>query len=243
MPAASGSLAALALEVEQIHAAADDAVEQYASQSGLRCPSACGACCHSPEIEVTVLDALPLAWSILRDGLQDGGTTDPQHSFGNAPQSAAELMLEAVSQQDAPGCPVFIDQGAGPSGEKRGRCSRYAKRPSFCRLYGFSGWTNKQGIATLAMCRTQKDLGAQVDPSIKPPLFTEFTHRLQALHPDLGSRRLPIHLAIKEALEKVLLADRFARDSEPTPTEWGTPPVTMEAPHKVPGEDGGELPV
>ncbi len=214
-------------------------MEHYASQTGLRCPATCGACCHSPEIEVTVLDALPLAWSILHDG----GITDPQHSFGNEPQNAAELMLEAIAQQEGPGCPIFIDQRSGPAGEKWGRCSRYAKRPSFCRLYGFAGWTNKHGVATLAMCRTQKDLGVQVDPEVKPPLFTEFSHCLQALHPDLGARRLPIHLAIKEALEKVLLVDRLMRDSEPTPTEWDTPPATMESPRKVPGEDGGELPV
>jgi Fe-S-cluster containining protein len=231
------SLLVLSQQVETIHAEADAAVAQYTEATGYRCPPACGACCHSPEVEVTVLDALPLAFSILHDAVT-------RHTEHSPEQNAAELMLEAISRQQGPGCPVFIAQGADAGGFQAGRCSRYDRRPSFCRLYGFAGWTNKQGLVALAMCRTQKGLGAAVPLDVRPPLFTEFSHRLQAVHPGLGTRRLPIHLAIKEALEKVLLADQFRRDSEPTPTEWGMPPMATGSPGISPvgGSGPDELP-
>lgn len=174
----------LARNVEELFAEADRAVARYAGATGLACPAGCGACCRSPEISVTVLDMLPMALAIL-----DAGEAEGVH---------CSLRSDIRS-------PLFQDFGNG-----QGRCGRYDTRPTLCRLFGFAGVRDKYGLATLARCRVQKEMGVEVDPGIAPPVFAEFGHRLAALAPEYGAGLMPIREALRTALERVLLLQRLA---------------------------------
>ena len=176
------SLRSLVRQLEPLYAEIDQAVALYAQRSALACPPGCGVCCHSPNIEVTLLDALPLACSLVDEG-------------------EGETLLRALEDHPQPHCPLFLHHGAG-----QGRCRRYAHRPSLCRLFGFAGRPNKHGLVTLAVCRVHKEKQTPIPTHPAPPSFTAFGHRLAAIHPAYGTTLLPIHEALRQALEKVLLA-------------------------------------
>ena len=174
----------LSREIEELFAEADRAVGVYAGETGLTCPAGCGGCCRSPEISVTVLDMLPMALAMVGEG-------------------QAEAVLEGLDA--AVRCPVFEDHGGG-----KGRCLRYETRPTLCRLFGFAGVADKHGLVRLAVCRAQKERGLVVDEEVRPPAFAEFGRRLAALAPEYGTEIMPIRAALRVALEKVLLLERFA---------------------------------
>lgn len=175
------TLRSLGEQMEALLEQVDRAVEEYSEASGLRCPEGCGACCHSPDIEVTLLDALPMALEMVAEG-----------------------RGEEVAEWSGKQCPMFEDHGMG-----FGRCVRYGKRPSLCRLFGYAGVRRKDGLVQLAMCRVHKQLGVAVDEEVRPPLYETFSRQLIGIHPGYGTERLPIQEAVRQAVEKVLLARQF----------------------------------
>jgi Fe-S-cluster containining protein len=179
----------LELQVLEVYELLDATVAAFAGRNGLSCPQGCGQCCLSEKVEVTILECLPLAFWLFRNG-------------------QAELILQrlAANGDDKP-CVLYRADltRAGLWG-----CSQYDKRPVVCRLFGFAGNVDRQGIARLAICRVMKEAAgpgefvvAADDPSTPMPLFAEAGLRITALHPGLGTVRLPINDALHQALLKV----------------------------------------
>jgi Fe-S-cluster containining protein len=174
----------LTKQIEALLTEADEAAGGYATQTGLRCPDGCGACCRTREIAVTVLEMLPMAVALAGQG---------------------EAVLGRI--REGKGCPVFEDFGGG-----KGRCGLYGKRPLVCRLFGYAGVANKHGLVQLAMCRVHKEAGVEVEAGVRPPAFAEYGRRLAALAPAYGTRLMPIGEALGEALEKVMLLARLEHE-------------------------------
>ena len=180
----------LAAEVLSIYADLDARVAAFAAVSGLRCPQGCGECCASEKVEATVLEMLPLAFALFADG-------------------RAELLIKRLEKVNGRGeCLLHRPDLAGPGAWS---CTCYSHRAVVCRLFGFAGNLDRAGAPRLALCRVirQADLSGEHPLSLAEevlalmPLFSEAGMRITALHPGLGTIRLPINSALLEALLKV----------------------------------------
>jgi uncharacterized protein len=178
----------LASQVQEVYAALDAAVAVFAERSGLRCPQGCGHCCLSEKVEATILECLPLAFLLFRT-------------------SQAEKMLRHLEEHEGEKpCVLYRPDltGAGLWG-----CSQYGTRTVVCRLFGFAGNKDRNGVARLALCRIMKEAGdvggdiVTIERDVPMPLFVEAGLRITALHPGLGTLRLPINVALHQALLKV----------------------------------------
>ena len=92
---------------------------------GLKCPGACGYCCENSVVETTELEMLPMALELVRRG-------------------EAEKFYEAGEKMDFDGRCVLYEPDLDRPGN--GRCGRYNLRPLICRLFGFSGNPDKNGV-------------------------------------------------------------------------------------------------
>lgn len=52
-------------------------VDQIVQETNLHCPTGCGACCHSPDIEAMPVEMLPLAELAISQGITTKGTLCP----------------------------------------------------------------------------------------------------------------------------------------------------------------------
>lgn len=162
---------------------------KYQQDRQLPCPPQCGACCNKPDIEVTVLEMLPLAL----------------HLFD---QGRAEEVVESLPKESGFACQFF--QRFSLDGN-RGRCTVYPFRPGVCRMFGVGGYTTKNGAATLSVCGQLKSAMPQryaeaviLASQHRPPMLAEGQSRLSQLDYQLGSERLPINQAVAKALQHVL---------------------------------------
>lgn len=190
-------LRAIAAEVQLIYDEMGAVFSTYQRESGLSCPSDCGACCLQPTIEASVLEMLPLAITLLDQG-------------------QAEDVLARLETHSSPAC--FLYQ-AHPSDSKRGRCTVYPHRPSLCRLFGAGARLNKQGRRELSLCRVIKEQVAPTpeklgETALEAPLMGIWKARVQAISCEISTINQPINLALKEALIKVLMASYYSYSQE-----------------------------
>ena len=182
----------------------DSAVAGFQSRTGLSCPEGCGHCCSSEKVEATVLECIPLAFELFRT-LQ------------------AELILKRLEKnEDDRRCVLYRADftAAGLWG-----CTQYSHRTVVCRMFGFAGNRDRQGIPRLAMCRVMKEkdkVGEEGiecdDPNTPMPLFVDAGLQITTLHPGLGTRRMPINTALQQALLKVgMMLDLAAPNLPATP--------------------------
>ena len=179
----------LECKVLEVYRGLDAAVAEFAARTGLACPSGCGRCCISEKVEATVLEFIPLAFELFRTG-------------------QAELIVKRLEgNSDERQCVLYRPDftAAGLWG-----CSQYRHRPVVCRLFGFAGNRDRDGISQLAMCRVMKERsGGKGASCLAPedlssmPLFGDAGLAVTALHPGLGTLRMPINEAVYEALQKV----------------------------------------
>lgn len=168
--------------------------------AGLRCPPGCGTCCESPEVEATVLEALPLAEEIYRRKVEG-------------------RVLIAIAEREDQGdlrCVLCRPDLLSPG---KGRCSYYEFRSLACRLFGFAARRNKYGHLEFCACRVIKERNPQavrrveikICEGLDVPVYQESFMRIASMDPGMGFPRLPINRALKEALERLYW--RKARDS------------------------------
>lgn len=174
-------------QVLEVYRSLDAAVAEFAGQTGLACPRGCGHCCLSEEVEATVLECIPLAFELFR-GQQ------------------AELILKRLEKIGDDGRCILYRADFTEAG--LWGCSHYRYRAVVCRLFGFAGNRDREGVPRLAMCRIMKEEKGEsvvpgTDDGLLMPLFSEAGLRITALHPGLGALRLPINRALLEALQKV----------------------------------------
>lgn len=208
----------LEFQVLEVYRVLDMAVAGFASRTGLACPEGCGQCCLSEKVEATVLECLPLAFELFR-------------TF------QAELILKRLEKNnDAKQCVLYRSDytAAGLWG-----CSQYRYRAVVCRLFGFAGNLDRQGNARLAMCRVMKEKNGadsseiDLDDLHTPlPLFMDAGLRITALHPGMGTIRMPINRALRDALLKVgMLLELSGQEMSGKPGDHQHPPTKPMFPH------------
>ena len=183
----------LASKMMGLYAQIDKAVAEFQLRSGLRCPAGCGICCPSADVQVSVLEMLPVALEILRRG-------------------EADRWLKRLSDKSAPGpCLLFSPH---PPPEAGGHCTFYTWRPALCRLFGFAAVRTRTSTKALSICKQIK----QTDPqgaaaamalAEEAPCFIHYSTRIYALDPMLGTRLMPINAALGCAIERMGLQLSF----------------------------------
>ena len=185
----SRSAGSLLRAVTRIYGDLDQQVACFQRATGLQCPVGCGACCKNPQVEATILEALPLAEEIYHL------------------EKEAEILaaIQLKGEQEDLSCILYRSD---PVVHANGRCTFYPFRPLVCRLFGFAARRNKYGQIEFAPCRIIKqetpDVVRRAEIAIlnrlTPPLYQESFLRIAAVLPAMGFRRLPINRAIWEAL-------------------------------------------
>jgi Fe-S-cluster containining protein len=179
----------LEFQVLEVYRILDTAVAGFVARTGLSCPEGCGHCCSSEKVEATVLECIPLAFELFRT-LQ------------------AELILKRLLKNEHERRCVLYRPDYTEAG--LWGCTQYKHRAVVCRLFGFAGNPDREGNLRLAMCRVMKektvaneDAVILDDPNTPMPLFVDAGLRITTLHPGLGTTRMPINTALREALMKV----------------------------------------
>src|SRR6478609_355742 len=120
------------LEVESVFNKLDQEIASFQSWSGLHCKFGCGKCCFKPDIEATILEFLPFAYYLHKEG-------------------KAFDWLEKLKSTDSDICLIL-----NPTQSGAGLCSEYTHRGLICRLFGYSARTNKYGKKELVTCQIIK---------------------------------------------------------------------------------------
>lgn len=173
-------------KVEQLFAELDAKIARFTDASGLRCVDGCGECCNKKDIEATVLEFLPLAAHLWKNG------------------KALSVLEKLENEYVSDTCVFFLND----------RCSVYPFRGLICRLFGFSFVTGKDGKKKLSTCVIIKEkspgqveeAGSLADGGFEVPVMTDFSSRLIGIDPEMGRRFLPINRAIRGAIEKLGLS-------------------------------------
>jgi uncharacterized protein len=170
-------------------------ISRFQRSSGLHCQAGCGKCCNNPKVETTVLEMIPLAVELWREG-------------------QGEHWLNESAKVEFKGPCVFYK--ADPLVEGNGRCSVYHLRPLICRLFGFSAITDKNNQKKLLTCPIIKSqcadletLEKKINEDMFVPKTTDYTMQVMHMDPQLGQKQLPINEALKLALEKVGLSLKY----------------------------------
>ncbi|QOI97706.1 MAG: YkgJ family cysteine cluster protein [Flammeovirgaceae bacterium] len=174
-------------KVEQVFVKLDAEITAFQQASGLNCPSGCGKCCFKADIEATVIEFLPFAMQVYKNGI-------------------AMEWHERLSRTDTPVCAILNPLQAG-----QGLCSEYKHRGLICRLFGYSARKNKYGTAELVTCEIIKDqagyqaIKAGIESGeIRIPLMHDYYMQLYAIDMDLSREFYPINRALQKAIEEVL---------------------------------------
>lgn len=167
----------------------DAAVAAFAKRTSLSCPQGCGHCCLSEKVEATILECIPLAFHLFRTSQAD------------------DVLQRLAENRDNNRCILYRPECTQAG---NGGCSGYGLRVVVCRLFGFAGNLDPDGLARLALCQVMKAMVGSEQVAIiaenrlpAMPLFAEAGLRITALHPGLGTTRMPINAALWQALMKV----------------------------------------
>ena len=114
-----------------------------------------------------------------------------------------------LSREDLDSVCIFYDRIADAS--KPGRCLEHPNRGLICRLFGFSGTTDRNGNVHLAACRPVKDGDAEhylaaergASQGLPIPRGQYYYMMLNAVDPDLMTY-YPINTALRKSIEIVL---------------------------------------
>jgi len=178
----------------ELYAEMDRQISSFQASTGLHCLPGCGRCCSSPHVEATILEMIPVAREI--------------HKLREADQ----WLKRIEGTREGFPCVFYLPDPIIPG---NGRCIHYHLRPLLCRLFGFTAVKNKYGQPVFAVCtHIKKNMPIQVagiyemiHKGLKVPCFSDFSIRISNLGPYLGSRLLPINLALQIALEREGLRD------------------------------------
>lgn len=176
--------------IERVFKGLEKDVVAFKHATHLKCVSGCGRCCTKPDISASILEFLPLAYHLHKQGQ----ALEWYQKLGTSDSSFCHVFS-----------PVFLE-GSG------GMCSQYAYRGLICRLFGFSAKLDKYGIPQMVTCKTIKEEFPKsyqsalihIGEGKKTPIMRNYYFQLQAIDSHLGTKLLPINEAIREALKVVL---------------------------------------
>ena len=175
--------------VERLFGELETEMAAFQSATALHCLTGCGACCYKADIEVTVLECLPLAYHLFTEG-------------------SGEAWYDRLAANPHDTTCRFLN-AFGAAG---GSCSHHPWRPLLCRLFGMAATHDKHGRRQLSTCRPLKEqradvvrvAAAWVEAGQPVPVFRSYYFRLASIDAALGSDCYPINQAFLRALEHVL---------------------------------------
>lgn len=189
------------LAVKEVFEELDQEITDYVGNSGLSCFAGCGRCCMNPKISATVLEFLPLAFDIYRDG------------------HAEEVMntLETTTAEE--NCLIFKKTAIASDS---GHCGDYINRGLICRLFGMSARKDKYGHKQMITCKKIKegksdlyiDTTKKINEGMKIPQANEFYAKLSNIDYKLTEEEFPINIAITKALENVMMYSFYLENQE-----------------------------
>jgi len=175
--------------VEEVFTRLDEAIASFQSVTNLHCKFGCGKCCFKPDIEATILEFLPFAYHLYKEG-------------------NAEQWLDVLNQTDSSICLILNPTQAGA-----GLCTEYPYRGLICRLFGYSARTNKYGKRELITCQIIKtEQSTSFERAVEliekdelaVPVMNQYYMQLHGIDFELTRDFYPINTAIKKAIETVL---------------------------------------
>jgi uncharacterized protein len=175
-------------EVEAVFSRLDTEILKFQQSSTLRCKAGCGKCCFKADIEATILEFLPFAFHLQKEG-------------------RAEEWYEQLEQSDSSICLILNPTQAGA-----GLCSQYQHRGMICRLFGYSARTNKYDKKELVTCQIIKSEQStaylvtekRIGEGEEVPVMSDYYMQLHAIDFELTRDFYPINQAIRKAIEVVL---------------------------------------
>jgi len=176
--------------VERVFKGLEKDLAAFKHATNLKCVSGCGRCCNKPDITASILEFLPLAYHLYKQGV-------------------AFEWYQNLGKLESPICHVFTPillEGSG------GMCSQYQYRGLVCRLFGFSAKLDKYGVPQMVTCKTIKEEFPEsykiainhIAEGKKTPIMRNYYFQLQAIDSNLCAKLLPINEAMREALKVVL---------------------------------------
>jgi Fe-S-cluster containining protein len=174
--------------VEEVFDNLDKEIGSFQQWSGLHCGWGCGKCCFKADIEATILEFLPFAAHLHREG-------------------KAFEWLEKLKVNESSICLIL-----NPTQHGAGLCSEYKHRGLICRLFGYSARTNKYGAKELVTCQVIKSeqgtnfevAASKVAQGAEVPVMNQYNMRQHAIDHELTREFFPINEAIKRAIEVIL---------------------------------------
>ena len=178
------------IQVEAFYKALDIELALFQIQAKYSCLSGCNKCCHSPNVETTILELLPFAFHLYKE-------------------NKAEEMYDRLLSNINPSCILFDPTNTIT---KKGGCSDYQYRALICRLFGFSFTRNKIGVPVLLACKEIKTQHAEAFENIElkarqgmdVPFVSNYYNQLTNIDYHLTLKQYPINEAMKLAIEMVL---------------------------------------
>lgn len=177
-------------QVESLFREMDAAIAALQEKTNMVCPAGCVLCCLKPDMEVNVLECLPLAWHLVTSGLYEAVVSAIENGAG---------VCVCLNQQE--------QNGTAPG------CRFYSYRPAICRLFGSSAIRNRrEKTAHYYACKTLKDkyapewatVQAILRSSPDAPEVTTCYLRLHGLDPVLARDYNPVNRSILKAIAFVM---------------------------------------
>lgn len=180
----------------------DQDILKFKTAVGISCPVKCGDCCRSNQVETSIVEMLPIAAQIFDNGME---------SF---------WIDRVVSAFDTGTCILY-----DPISENRnGCCLFYSRRPTICRLFGFSGRRDKYGNIEPIFCRQLKKAAADTCRSAKNliaggaiiiPVISDYALSMINLCGSESFRLYPINQALRMALQQLGLQFQLSANVRP----------------------------
>jgi uncharacterized protein len=100
--------------IESVFRKLDDEIALFQSSSTLHCKMGCGKCCFKPDIEATILEFLPFAYHLYKNGLADEWYEKLKNNDSsiclilNPTQSGALTVASSAGSLDTPPAPISM---------------------------------------------------------------------------------------------------------------------------------------
>ncbi len=192
-------------DLDAIYESIETAQSAWKAASPFSCPEGCGSCCVDFEPDLLESEALYLAaWMIYH-----------QEEKADAILNGSFISPRTRSTAGVKGSGCFLFDPDSPY-----HCTVYGGRALICRLFGHSGDRGKDGRKRWKPCRFlptgTKDAGHQFEEDEllerfghSPPVMSDFTSGAQSLMPDRIQERLPLSEALRDAIAKIRMLQRF----------------------------------